>query len=143
LVNKSEQKEIVMLKRSWWICLVSGLIILSLNMTTVLIAKYVFGASLELYIPGTGNVKMTVLNLIPESFVIPVVAAILVYLFGKFFKRPLSILLVVIAVIFLLTINGPIRDGVGLPTKIALALTHFNIALVIILMNIFFCKTKS
>ncbi|MCU0848736.1 MAG: DUF6069 family protein [Spirochaetes bacterium] len=130
-------------KRLALAAILSGATALVLNICVILVSSGIFDASLMIRMSPTETVPMPLMNMIPESFAASAVAAVLLFAISRLTARPFVFFIPVVAAITVVSLYGPINDGSDPATKIALSLTHINIADSIIAFNLILFRKKS
>jgi len=130
-------------KRLALAAVLSGATALALNICVILVSSGIFGASLMIRTSPAETAPMPVMNILPESFAASAVAAVLLFAISRLTERPFVFFIPAVAAVTIVSLYGPVKDGSDTATRIALSLTHINIADSIIAFNLAFFRKGS
>ncbi len=130
-----------MINRLMKAAVVSGGAALAVNLAIVFCAMHFFGASMKLRSPGEGVPEgMQIVKMLPESFLLSLVAAAFLFLLMRFFNNPWPFFVSFVLIVATVWTAGPFKHGADTATKVALGATHFVIAFSIIIANVAFVR---
>ena len=134
LTESNAKPERISFSRLLWVGPVAAVVAAMANLIVFLIAKNLVGIPFVMPLSGSGSPlePLPAFMVIVMSIAPALVAAVFLWILGKFAPRPILIFQVISLIFLLFSFSGPFSLPVDLPTKLALSVMHVVAAVAIV-----------